>query len=62
MKNLVAPFFGGRAEAENDGALGSLQAEFTVHNFRRLDRGEGNLQAELAAKENLARLEQSLPF
>jgi len=39
-----------------------LTPSTAVHGLRQLDRGEWNLQAELAAKENLARFEQSLPF
>jgi len=62
MEDFVAPFFGGRPKAENDGSLGCLQAQFAVHNFRGFDRGKRNLQAEIASKENFARFEQGLPF
>src|SRR5258708_12272451 len=47
---------------ENGEAFGSLQAQFAVQGFHRFDRGERNLQPELAAKENFARFEQSRPF
>src|SRR6266851_1773839 len=62
MENLIAPFLCSRTEMENREAFGSLQAQFAVQGFRRFDRGERNLQPELAAKENFARFEQSRPF
>src|ERR1700674_1166168 len=62
MEDLVAPFLSGCAEMEDRQPFRCLQAEFAIHGFRRFDRGKGNLQAKLAAEENLASFEQGLSF
>src|SRR5260370_33732266 len=62
MKDLVTPLCRGRAEMKDCKSIRSLQAQFAVHRFRRFDRGERNLQTKAATEEDLARLEQCLPF
>src|SRR6266851_8593812 len=62
MKDLVTPLCRGRAEMKDCKSIRSLQAEFAVHCFRRFDRGERNLQPEVATEENLARFEQCPSF
>src|SRR5882762_8568012 len=62
MKDLVAPFFGRRTELKDRKSFRRLQAELAIHGFRRLDRGKGNLQPEIAAKKNFARLQKRLPL
>src|SRR5207302_9056812 len=62
MEDFLAPFFGDHAEIENHGSFRSLEAELAVHGFHRFDGGKRNLQAKLAAEEDLARFEQGLSF
>ena len=58
MQNLPRPFFGSRAEFKLQIAIGSRNCEPSVRRGYRRHFRKGNLQAELAAEQQVVALEQ----